>query len=198
MQIAPRIVAEGLGVERNHDGRFMFVTEDVDHSSLKDKMTSFDGWKLQPARDQDTQDMAMGEEDHIIPDRLGPGNDPVTALGYLLGGVTVRSRMGEYGPVRILLPDLLGGDPLVVAIMPLGQVLCDFRMLEQAGELAGPSCTLVRAAKDQLKVPVGELRLERGGLALSFQGQGNFAEGSVSTVFAPLGFTVADKNDLGA
>ena len=197
MKVAAGIVAEGLCVERNHNGRFVLVTEDVNHAGLKYEMTSLDGGEFQPSCNQNTQDMTMGEKDDIIPDRLGSGNDPVAALGNLFGGVAVRCRMGKDGPVRIFLADLLGGDPLVVSVMPLGQVLGDFCLIKLTCKLAGSSGSLVRAAEDQLEVPFRKLLLERSGLALSFQGQGNFTEGGMSTVFAPFGFTVTDKNDLG-
>ena len=176
----------------------MLVAEDIDHACLKHKVTALDGRKFQPPRDQDTQYMAVGEEHDIIPDRFGAGNDPVAAFGNLLGRVAIRGRMGEDRPVRILLADFLGGNPFIVAIVPLGQIVGDFRAIAKSGKLAGPASPLVGTAEDQLEVPIGKLRLERGSLTLTLCCQGNFAVGSVSAAFAPLGFTVTDKNDLGA
>lgn len=198
MGIPAWVVAEGFCIERHHDRRFVLVPKDVDHAGLKHKMTTLDGREFQPSRDQDTQDMSMGEEENIISDRLGPGNDPVTALGNLLCGITIRSWMGEDRPVRILLADFLGGNPFIVAIVPLGQILGDFRPIAKSSELTGPASPLVGTAEHHLEVPVGESRLERRRLALSLCCQGNFAVGSMSAVLAPLGFTVTDKNDLGA
>ena len=106
--------------------------------------------------------------------------------------------MGKDRPVRILLTDLLGGDPLIVAIVPLGQIFGDFRPIQQSCEFTGPASPLVGTAQHHLEVPIRELGLECRSLPLSLRRQRNFTVGSMSSVLAPLGFTVTDKDDLGA
>ena len=142
--------------------------------------------------------MAVGEEDDIVIDRLGAGDDPVATLGHLVGGLPSGSRAGEDGPGRVLLADLLGGDPLVLAVVPLGEVVRDLCAIKESGQLAGALRAGPGTAEDELEIPVGEFLLKRGSLTLPLGGERDVAEGSVASVLAPLGFTVADEDDLGA
>ena len=176
----------------------MLVAEDIKHTGLDDEMTALDGWQLKPSGDQHSEHVAVGKEDHIILDVFQAFDDPIAPLGDLIGGLSSGCRVHEDSPGGIGLPDLLGGNSLILAVVPLREILGGLGTVEESGKFTGPLCTLARAAKDELEIPVGEFRFQRGRLTFPLKGEGNVAEGGVLAFFAPLGFTVADEDDLGA
>ena len=176
----------------------MLVAKDIEHACLDHKVASLDRGELQPARDEHAEYMAVGKQEHIILNVLEPLDQSITTIRHLIGSFPSGSRTGENRPRRILPADLLGRDPLLVSVIPLGEVIRDLRLVSVTGQLAGPHGPLPGTAEHELKVPSRELRLQRGGLSLALEREGNIAEGSVPTILAPFGFTVADENNLGA
>ena len=142
--------------------------------------------------------MTVGKKNGVVVQRTQTGDDTVAACRHLVGGLSSRGRGIKDSPSGFGLADLLGGDSLILAVVPLGEIVGDLGAIEEPGQLTGALCAGTGTAEDELEVPVGEFFLKRGSLSLALERQGNVGEGSVLAVLAPLGFTVADEDNLGA
>lgn len=174
----------------------MLVAQDIQGSCLEDKMASLHRRKFQPAGDQDTQYMAVGEKHDIIVDRLGSGDDAVATLGNLIGSFTAGGGAGKNRPGRVFLANLLGRDSLVLAVVPLSQVIRDLGAIDESCQFARALGAGSGTAKNEIEVPPREFVLQCRGLTLTLKGEGDVAVGSVSAVLAPLRFTVTYKDNL--
>jgi hypothetical protein len=123
-------------------------------------MASLNRRKFQPAGYQYPQDMAVSEEDHVILDVLGPFNDPVAAFRNIFGSLPVGCGACEDGPFRIFLTDFPGCDALVIAIVPLGQIIGDLCAVQQSGQFTGSLSALPGAAENEFEIPIRQFRLQ--------------------------------------
>ncbi len=89
-----------------------------------------------------------------------PGVDAVQAGGDLGGGFAVGYRVGPDRPAGHGLADLRGGDALVVAVVPLDQVVVDLGVRE-AGEFGRPPGSLPGLSQHQVELLPGQPLLQR-------------------------------------
>src|SRR5262245_39890487 len=104
-----------------------------------------------PARRENTQQVAVREQCGVAGDRAGPRYHPVYPRTNLLRRLATRAPISEDQPARRRLLDLLGRQSLVVAVVPLDEVGVDDGSIGQARQLAGLSRPLHRAAENKLK-----------------------------------------------
>src|SRR4029079_17208544 len=97
-------------------------------------------------------------------------------------------------PVRHLGPDLGGGAALVLAVVPLGEVVGDLAAVAEAGELARLLRTSARAGEDQREVDAGEAARERPRLVASTRGERDVRVRGVAPGAAPLRVAVAHEH----
>src|SRR5262247_3897301 len=114
------------------------------------------GWQADPARDQDTKDVAVREQDDVAGGAADSGDDAVDAGADLRRRFAARTAVAEEHPARLLVVDLLGGEPLVVAVIPLVQIGLDRRAGAEAGELARLARPAQRARQHELKALLGQ------------------------------------------
>ena len=195
---APRIVAEGLGIERDQDRGLVLIAQDIERSRLEDEVSARLCGEIQPAGDEHTQDMAVGKEHGILVQGAQACDHAVTAGRHLVGGLAAGGGRVKDRPSRFRLADLLGSDPLVLTVVPLGEVVGDLGMVKVTRQLAGAPRPLTGTTEHEFEIPSGEFALQCRSLTLSLQSQRNVGKGSVLAVLAPFGFTVTDKDDLGA
>ena len=81
--------------------------------------------------------MPMGEDHGIALDRPHPGDHPIDAGTHLLGRLAAGAAIPEDQPARRELADLLRRQPLIFAVVPLGQIGLDDRLAPEARDLAG-------------------------------------------------------------
>src|SRR5215831_15157298 len=119
--------------------------------SLEQEMTTPRGRQPQPASTEYTQHVAVREYRHI-PRRGADARDhPIDALAHLIRALAARATIAENEPLGPHGADLLRRKSLVVAIVPLLEVILDLRLRREARELTGLPCTLQRAAQYQGK-----------------------------------------------
>ena len=176
----------------------MLVAQDIERSRLEDEVAARLCREIEPPGDQHSQNMAVGEQHGVIVKGTHSGDHAVAACSHLIRRLAAGGAGVEDGPSRFRLADLLRGDPFVLTVVPLGQIVGDFRAVKESRKFAGAPCSLPRTAQDELKVPPREFTLEGGRLTFPLKSQGDVGERGMPAVFAPFGFTVADEDDLGA
>jgi len=137
------------------------------------------------------------DEHHVADGEVGAdaGKDPVQPRTDLVRGLATGAAVEPEVPVRTGGDDLRGGQALVVAVVPLGQLVVhcgDFEAGEDCG-LHGPG---PGAGHDRGDRPSGQGRAERMGLPFTGRGQLQVGERRVPSVGAPLGLSVSDEDDL--
>ena len=140
----------------------------------------------------------MAEADRLVdagrPDPLDdPGQPPPHRQCVLAAGAAVEPDP----PARVVFgADLFAGEPLVVAVIPFGEVRFDLGVGEtgQSGGLAGP---LARAGQHQPELGGVEALAQRAGLPDTVCGEFQIGHRGVLPRFAPLGFTMPDEVEVG-
>ena len=89
---------------------------------------------VDPARRQGAQDVPVGDDRDVALGRAQAGDGAVTARGDVVGALAARRSVAPQVPVRALGADLRRGQALVLAVVPLQEVVVEGRRLE-AGEL---------------------------------------------------------------
>ncbi len=142
------------------------------------------------------QDVGVREQQRVAGLRRAAREDPPGAVGDLLGGLPAGRVAVPDRPARHLDADLGGGEALVVAVLPLGEVVVDLGV-GVAGEprrLAGP---LARAGEDEREIVGVEPGPERAGVVDAARQQRHVGATGVPPGLAPLGRAVADQPHLG-
>src|SRR5262249_43135628 len=117
------------------------------------------GRQADPARYEHAQHVSMRKQRYVAIDRARPGDHPVDAATNLLWCLAAWASVPEEEPPRPHFLDLLGRQPLVVAVVPLHEVGVDDRLVAQACQLAGLSRPLHRTAENKRKFVGGEYGL---------------------------------------
>src|SRR5262249_678457 len=98
-------------------------------------------------------------------------------------------------PLRACLADDLGGDALVFAVVPLGEILGDLGDIE-TGQRGRAQRPLAGTRQDRHERAAGQRRTGRTGLIDAGVPQVQVRVRGVLAVRAPLGLPVPDENDL--
>ena len=176
----------------------MLVAKNIQDARLDHKVPSINGRKLQPAGDQDAQHMTMGKEKGVILEGLQTGNHPVAAFRHLIRRLSPGSDACEDCPVRGPGANFRGCDSLIFSIVPFAQILRGLCPILKPSQLASALRPLAWATEDEFEIPVAQFRFQGCCLSLSLKRQGNIRKRGMPAIFAPFGFTVADKDNLGA
>ena len=126
-----------------------------------------------------------------------PLDHPVGPVGDELGRLASGAGVGEHRPARHLLTDPRGGQPLVVAVVPLGErgVVLGVGKPDQRGRLHGPA---QRAREHEVERDAGQRVRQPADLGLAVCGQRQVRVARVAAVAAPLGRAVAAEPDVGS
>jgi hypothetical protein len=93
--------------------------------------------QAEPAGRDHPDDVPAGEGEHVAADAVYPGDEAVGAGGDDSRRFPVRRAVAVEFPAGPLLEDLAGPFALGSAVVPLQQVLIDFRACREAGQRAG-------------------------------------------------------------
>ena len=124
-----------------------------------------------------------------------PGHDPVQPRRHLVRGLASGARVRPDRPAGHRLPDLVGGDPFVGPVGPLGQVLVHLGGREPR-ELCGTARALPRRGQHQRERRLGQPRPQGPGGVLTRGGERQLRGRRVPAGQAPLGGTVPDQPDV--
>src|SRR5689334_14735193 len=102
--------------------------------------------------------MPVREQRDIAVGRAGPGYHPIDPRTHLFRRLATRTPVPEDQPACSALVDLLWGQALVLAVIPLGEVGVDDGFSAEPGQSAGLTRPLHRAAEDEDERFFGEHR----------------------------------------
>jgi hypothetical protein len=125
-----------------------------------------------------------------------PGDHPVHTGTHLFRRLTARASIPEGQRVRRNLVDLVRRQSFVLAVVPLDQVGVDHCLIAEAGQLAGLSCSLHRAAQNEPKRIPGEYRPHPLCKPTAVVGQRDVRRPCVLPGKAPRRLTVPDREHI--
>ena len=99
-------------------------------------------------------------------------------------------------PARDGLADLLGGEPLVLAVLALAQVVVGLGAVAVAGQLGGSARALQRRGEHERELAAGQPLGDRARLRLALLREREVGVAGVAHRAAPLGLAVADDDEL--
>src|SRR5438445_87271 len=165
----------------------------ADVGGVQVEVSAVDGRQPHPARTEDSQDVAVGEERDVAGDALDALDQPARAHAHLLDGLTLRNRCRPDRPVRLLLANGLGRDALVNPVVPLVQVLGHLGAVAQARQPARLLRAPHGAREDEHELVAGEIAAEGLGLLLAAWRQRDVGPAGVLAALAPLGLPMPDQ-----
>jgi hypothetical protein len=121
---------------------------------------------------------------------------PVHTRTHLFRRLAARASIPEDQPARRNLTDLLRRQSLVLTVVPLDQVGVDHCLIAEAGQLAGLSCPLHRAADNKPKRIPGEYRPHLLCKPTAVVGQRNVRRPCVLPGKAPRRLPVPDREHI--
>ncbi len=113
--------------------------------------------------------------------------------GSILAAGTAVAPQVPIGPRGV---DLARGEPLVLAVVPLHQVLAHLRFAVEPCERAGFARSRGRADEHALEAPRGEPLREAGSSGASGIGERDVGSPGVAPVAAPLGLGVTHEHEF--
>jgi hypothetical protein len=132
------------------------------------------------------------KERDVAAQQLKPGNEAVRAVGYLGRCFTVWTAVPKYIPIRAALANIHRALSFIVAVIPLGQVRFDLRLLVQSHQRAGLPGALPRAGQHRRKPDLMERWFELTRLVFTMRGQGKLRATGVLARKRPFGLAVAN------
>src|SRR5205823_1927053 len=88
--------------------------------------------------------------------RAKPVQRPIRPRTHLVRLLAVRAAVLPQAPPGPLLPDLGRGQPFVVAVVPLAEVIAHHGTIGEAGQLAGLPRSQELAGQDEREVPMAQ------------------------------------------
>ena len=152
--------------------------------------------EARPARAEHAQEVAVGEDDRVAVHPAQVGDDAVGARADPRGVLAVRAAVVPEPPARVALADLGRRESLVLAVVPLAQLVVDL-----AGPRTRRAARVSTARESGLEstssnVPRAQLRRRAGARPRGRRRSAGGRSAGVAPVPAPLGLPVADEEDL--
>ena len=123
--------------------------------------------------------------------------DRVCAANFnLLSVLTLGATMAPDRPVRDGFTDRGSCDPLVVAVVPLDDVVVDLHLIAEPGQLAGALCQLEGRAEHHCKCLLAEDRAEGAGFRFTLGLQRQVCAAGVPPIESPFRCPMAQKPEL--
>src|SRR5262245_28545292 len=177
------------------------VAELGDAGRVESEVDGVGGVLADPAGGQYAAEVPVAHQDHVALGESGANavEHLVRSGADLLGGFAAGARVGPDGPVRHGFADLWGGEALVVAVVPLGEVGGDLVDAEP-GQLGGAPGPGSWAGQHQREWPVtaqpGEHLAGAARPRFALLGQRDVGAPGVPPALRPLGLTVSEQVDL--
>src|SRR5208283_678230 len=103
-------------------GKFVVVGQNAQSARIEQEMRAGARWKPDPPRHEDAEHVSVRKQSDIPVNSADPGDDSIHPGADLLWRFAARATVAENQPVRRLLMNLLGRQPLVIAVIPLRQL----------------------------------------------------------------------------
>ncbi len=153
--------------------------------------------KVEPPGAEDSEEMPMGEQQHVSVGLDCTGDDLCPrARPTLGGGLAARDAVGPERPAGPFDADVDGAAALVVPVVPLEEVVGGLTSIAEPGEPAGLAGPRERARQDERKGAPSEPAARELGLRTTLLGEGDVGASGVSPEPRPLGLAVTHENDL--
>src|SRR5262249_29709332 len=124
-----------------------------------------------------------------------PGDDAVRPGADGGHRLAARAAVAEQLPVGVLLADVGGTPPFILAVVPFDQFRIDHRRRAEAGQLAGPPGALPGAGEDAGGGQPRQPFAEPDGVALAAPGQRDVGQAGVLAGEGPRGLAVPGQVD---
>src|SRR5579864_2641299 len=175
----------------------VLVAEDADARRAEHEKAPLRGRKAEPARRQDSQDMAARKHDRRGLGRAQAGDDPIGAGAYVGRLLAIRAAVAEQEPAGALGHDFAGLAAFVVAVVPFEKVRIDLGPRAESSKLAGAPGARERAREHPVERCALKALPQAPRPALAFRAQRNVGAAGVPAAGAPFRFAVADEGDAG-
>src|SRR5579864_2668567 len=152
--------------------------------------------KLEPQGGEDSQLMAVPEEQDIPIDRTHARDHPTRAVGNFVDRLTAHDTVTEQRPSGPLRADLVACQSIVLAVVPLDEIRIDHRPIPEACDVARLSRALQWADEHGRDVEAPERRDQGPRLLATFWSQREVGAAGVALFTAPRGFAVTHHHDL--
>src|SRR5262245_147628 len=186
----------GGPVPGGDDARLALVTEHAQGRRAEREQSPSIGREPEPARGQYPQHVPVGEEGGVAAGGHRSIDHPPRAPGHLLDRLAAGYWPGPDCPVGNLLPDVGRLAPLVVAVVPLPEIVGDDRGVGVSREATGLAGPPERARQHEGKRAPAEEPPERLGLAFAVRGERNVRSPRVLTRGRPLRLAMPHQPDL--
>src|SRR5438067_8629189 len=140
--------------------------------------------------------MSVREQSHVAINCACPSDHPVRARAHLRRRLPAWAAIAKDQPARRALVNLARRQSLVLAVVPLGEVMVYYRFVAEPSQLAGFARPLHRATEDESERLLGELRPHSFGEPAPVVGQRNIGRSSVLPAEAPRRLAVSDREDI--
>src|SRR3954469_3360571 len=148
--------------------------------------------ETEPASRQHSQEVPVREDEHVPLDREQLLDHAVGPSRELLDALAAQRPVAPDRPVGDLLADLRGRQPVVLAVVPLGQVVAQLGL--EPGQLRRLQRSLQGAGEHQRELAPAQRLTHRARLALAFRRQWQVGSTRVPPGATPLGLPVPDEN----
>lgn len=176
-------------------GSMVLIAEDRKACGLQEEVPTRAGLEPEPAGRQHAQEMPAGKDQDIAHDGPHLVQDTVGPRPNLLRGLSSRTAVAEELPVRALGVDLGAGAPLVLAVVPFGEIVVDLGRRSKSGQLACADCAPKRARNNPCELAPAQPLAEPAGVLLPALGQREIRHSRVLTREAPSGLAVPGQID---
>src|SRR6267143_673002 len=143
-----------------------------------------------PARSQHSEEVPAGEKQNVARRRPHAVQYSVSPRGDLLWRFAARAAVAEQLPVRAFRTDLDRTATLVLAVVPLDEVVIDFSRRSKAGQFTCPTRALQWTGKHPRKRQFTQPLTKSSGIALATLGQRQIGDACVLAGQTPGRFTV--------
>src|SRR4029079_25638 len=175
------------------DARLALEAEHADAARREEQAPAEAHGLLGPARPERAEDVAVGEDRDVAVDRQDLLDDAVAAGCDLGRRLAVREAVAPQVPAGLLLADLRRRDALVVAVVPLEEVLADLAAVAEPGQTRGLARAVERAREHEREVVAVEAAGELPRALAPGVGQRDVRAARVPPRLRPLGLGVADE-----
>jgi len=158
------------------------------------------GVRLQPepAGGEDAQQVGVAEQQAATARGNGLFKHPAGALGDLCQRFACGDGCRPGAERRLCQADLVGGAPLVLAVVPFTQIIEILGTRAETCQRRRFACPGQRAAPDPVERPVRQQGGELPGAGAALCAQRDITAPGMTSVARPLGFSVADQPQLGS
>ncbi len=175
--------------------RFVFMAEDADAAGVKCEEAACLRREAEPARGEDSQDVAMCEEGDAAGGGAGQFDHVVSTGGNFVDGFALGDAGAPDGPVGDVLTDLGSGAAFENSVVPFEKIRSDLRAVAESREAGRFARTFEGTGEDKRKILRGEDAPQFDGSLLSGFCKRNVSAPGVFAGSAPFGFAMADEPD---